>query len=139
MSAFDQVLLLTIILGAVSCVITAVGLYRHLPLHIIYPLVGGLLGIIFIFMIPVFSAPDENFHYYAAYDTAQDMRGKSTSNPFTLYLRANDFQGNECVQSREDYDEAQDRFAQTSDSQYTMAIDQSRMQDILFILHKLLG
>lgn len=71
---------ITMILGIVLVgVVSYLTLVRKKEIHQVYPIVGLVLGIIFILVIPIYGTPDETFHFDAAYNLSNRMLGVEPS------------------------------------------------------------
>ena len=63
---------------------------RKIPLHRIYMVIGLTMGILFLFMQPPGTVPDEKTHMYAAYDVSNSMMGIHRTPEGSLVMRGED-------------------------------------------------
>lgn len=84
--------ILSVIIGcAMLAVVFYMALSRKWTLYKLYPIIAGGLGILYIMIMPVFSAPDEKSHFDSAYVVSNQMMGvEETKDPSTFYKRACD-------------------------------------------------
>ena len=78
---------LVMILIAAAAFLTEVG---RIPLQRIYLFLGVALGIMFLFMQPVGSIPDEKAHLFASYDVSNTMLGISRTPEGHILMRSDD-------------------------------------------------
>lgn len=78
---------LVMMLIAVAAVVTESG---RIPLHRLYLLLGVSFGVMFLYMQPVGSIPDEKAHLYATYDVSNSMLGVGRTPKGSVIMRAED-------------------------------------------------
>ena len=78
---------IAMLLIAVTAVLTEIG---KIPLQRIYLFAGVSLGIMFLFMQPVGSIPDEKAHLFVSYDVSNTLMGISRTEDGNLLMRADD-------------------------------------------------
>ena len=78
---------IVMMLIAVAVLLTESG---KIPLQRIYMFLGVSLGILFLFMQPVGSIPDEKAHLFASYDVSNTMMGISRTPEGHLMMRSDD-------------------------------------------------
>ncbi len=88
------ILILAIVLGTAA----AYGVFLNQggkvkkPLEQIYPVVGFFLGMLYLFVLPPLSAPDEISHYIGSYRISNYMLGKQAVNSFgDVLIRGSDW------------------------------------------------
>ncbi len=75
--------------GVVSCAYFMIYKF-NMRVHHIYLFVTISLGLIYMMIIPVNTAPDEEFHVYSAYSVSNSMLGIDNSSNGTIMMRADD-------------------------------------------------
>ena len=64
--------------------------WKQVPIHRIYLILGVSLGVMFLFMQPVGTIPDEKGHLYTAYDVSNTMMGISRTPDGNVQMRSDD-------------------------------------------------
>ena len=81
-------------LAFASLIMTAVIYFGHyvkeLSLHKIYLVIGFLMGLCYMFMIPIHYTPDESVHYFKAYQMSNVLLGVKDPNHKQISMRYDD-------------------------------------------------
>ena len=94
---------------------------RHVPIHRLYMAVAVLLGMVYLFLIPIFSVPDEGNHFRTAYYYSDygDVQEESLAIGGYMYIRSCDNVYTGHVTQESDYEDYLSTFRALSDEEKT--------------------
>lgn len=80
---------LLVCIGVVICMLV-IGKW-NLPIEKLFLITVGSMGILYMFLLPPFSAPDELVHFSTSYNVSNELTGKGSSDAYgNIYVRAED-------------------------------------------------
>lgn len=122
------VTIITLVLGTILVIVVGyLALVKKCKIEQIYPVIGLTLGIIYILVIPTFAAPDEGYHFSAAYNLSNKIMGvEETGIPKKVYMRECDTEYRETTFRADLYNKYGKTFEGNADTELVISGDMAR-------------
>lgn len=117
-------LVVMIVGGGLTIVTAFLCLNRKWKIFQIYPVIGVILGLLFIFVMPIYTTPDEPFHFDASYNLSNRLMGiDATGNTGMAYRRKCDTEYHTTMFREKVYEQMGKLYHQTTDETLVEAED----------------
>lgn len=89
---FSTVSIITILIGTISVMLTAyLTIKKEWNIEQIFPVIALSLGVMFLLVMPIFTKPDEGYHFDATYNLSNDiLKTGRPDNTKNMYMRTCD-------------------------------------------------